>query len=491
MNAGSDTANTPLVRDRSDNSWFSTFDHRRIGMMFLGWTLGALLLGAIFSLWLSMVSTAGKEQDAAFLFQVITYHRLVLVFLFLVPAIPSVLGFSLLPDRIGADGFVFPAMSRVSLRLYVAGLLVVLFSVAIGPVSSGWTLPTPLSLGDRSAFGFLAFGLFFLAAGWFCTGVNFLVTIHHGRSPEMGFFRMPPLAWGLYLGALQLVFSGLIFAIIILYLAGGHLTGKGLFGADSDPLLWQNYFWFALRPAAFFALIPAAGVISEVVAAVSRKKLTAHRMVIGSLIASLAIGLTTWGVHLAGLGQDPGLTFTFSLLALLAVVPIALIAYAWLATMYQGANHDPATTFFLIAFYLLAGAAVLMELILRSPGLGSYLATTMFASVELDYLVWGAILSALLAGLHLWWPELTGRRAGSSLAVTGGLLYLVGLNLALVPQIVLGTRGVPADMMVLARDAGALPQVSLFGWILTVLGLILVLANLAGALMHGEPAESG
>lgn len=491
MNAASSAAGSTghtsyLDGDQGVGAWFSSFDHRKIALMFLGWTLGAFLLGAIFNAWLALKSVGGDQQDAGLLFQIITYHRLVLVFLFLVPAIPSVLGFFLLPGQIGASEFAFPVMNRCSLRFYVIGLVLILASVAFGPVAAGWTLPTPLVLHETGAFGFLAVGLFFLAASWFATGVNFLVTVHHRRADGMGFFQMPLLAWSLYLGAYQLVFSGVMFAIVILYLAGGQLTGKGLFGLDSDPLLWQKYFWFALRPAAFFALIPAAGVISAVVAGISRKPVTSYRVVVGSLIACLGLGLVTWGVHLAGLGQAAGTTFAFSALALLAVVPVSLIAYCWLATMYQGANHQPAPTFFVIAFFLLGGVTVLMELFLRSPGLGAYLGTTMFASAQMDYLIWGAVMSALLAGLHFWWPAMTGRKYRSGMALLGGMFYLIGLNLALMPHLLLGTRGVAADMMVLASGAGSLPGISLVGWALAILGWVVVLSNLASALMNGE-----
>jgi cytochrome c oxidase subunit I len=489
MNAASSAAGSPgnsyLDEGQGLGAWFSSFDHKKIAMMFLAWTLGAFLLGAIFSTWLTLKSVGGDQQDAGVLFQIITYHRLVLVFLFLVPAIPSVLGFFLLPGQIGASEFAFPTMSRCSLRFYVIGLVLVLASVAFGPVASGWTLPTPLVLHETGAFGLLAVGLFFVAGSWFATGVNFVVTIHHRRAAGMGFFDMPLLAWSLYLGAFQLVFAGVMFAIVILYLAGGQMTGQGLFGLDSDPLLWQKYFWFAMRPAAFFALIPAAGVISAVVAGISRKPVTAYRVVVGSLIACLGIGLVTWGVHLAGLGQAAGTTFAFSALALLAVVPVALIAYCWLATLYQGANHQPAPTFFVIAFFLLAGVTVMMELFLRSPGLGAYLGTTMFASAQMDYLIWGAVMTALLAGLHYWWPTMTGRAYRGGFAVAGGLIYLIGLNLALIPHILLGTQGVAADMMVLA-GGGSLPGVSLLGWALAVLGWLMVLSNLASALMNGE-----
>ncbi len=474
----------------SQDSWFHTMDHDRISTLFVCWTLGAFLLGALLSLWLTLKSITGEAGDVGSLFQIITYHRLVLVFLFLVPAIPSILGYRMLPQLIGADEFAFPALSRCSLRFYVVGLGLLILSILVGPVATGWTLPTPLSLGANPGFGFMALGLFFLAASWFVTGLNFIVTVHYRRGTDVDFFSMPLMAWGLYLGAYQLAFAGIMFAIVVMYLAGGQWTGRGLFGEGTDPLLWQNYFWFAMRPAAFFALIPAAGVISAVVERISRKEVTGYRLVVGSMIALLGLGLTTWGVHLAGWGQDAQVTFAFSILALLGVIPVALIAYCWLATIYQGANHLPAPSLFTMGFFLMAGITVLMELFLRSPGLGSYLANTMFASAQMDYLIWGALMSALLAGLHTWYPEVTGRSYNASYALFGGFLYLAGLNLALVPHLIMGTRGVAADMMVLEAGSSTLPGISLVGWSIAVLGLLAILGNLGRAVTDGEPAAT-
>lgn len=491
MNAPASMNPEVRMKARADqDSWFHALDRGRIATLFLGWTLGALLLGGLLSLWLTLKSTGGEAEDVGFLFQIITYHRLVLVFLFLVPAVPAILGYRLLPGLIGTDEFAFPILSRCSLRFYVAGLLLLILSIVVGPVATGWTLPTPLSLGEGAGFLFMAVGLALVAGSWFATGLNFVVTVHYRRAAGMDFTNLPPMVWGLYLGAYQLLFAGLMFAIVILYLLGAQQTGRGLFGADSDPLAWQNYFWFALRPAAFFSLIPAAGVISAVVAKISRKPLTGYRLVVGALIAALAIGMSTWGVHLAGWGQAPERTFAFSILALLAVVPVALIAYSWLATLFQGANHHPTATLFTIAFFLFAGASVLMELFLRSPGLGSYLNNTMFASAQLDVMIWGAALSALLAGLHLWWPEFTGRRAPTGgFAQLSGVIYIVGLCIALAPHVMMGAQGVGADMMVLTAGTSPLPRVSLLGWTLAVLGLAMVVANLVGALVNGEAAE--
>jgi cytochrome c oxidase subunit I len=473
---------TYLQGDNAFGAWFKSRDHKRIGLMFLGWSLGALLLGAIFSFLLTMKPFGAKAIDTHFLYQVMTYHRLILVFLFVAPALPSILGFFLLPGQLGAADMALPGFSRCSLRFYALGMIFILISFAWNPVASSWTLLTPLSLGDGGAFTLMGLGLFFAALSWFMTGVNFIVTVHHGRESGMGFFDMPLLSWSLYLGAYQLVVSGLLFCIIILYLMAGNFTGKGLFGLTADPLLWQRYFWFTITPAALFALIPAVGVISDVIAGVSRQAIHAYRSVVGAMIALLGLGLLSGGVNLAGFGQSAETSFVFSAISLLVAVPMALITFSWLYTMAKGHTPCNAASTYVVAFLLNGGIAVLMGLILASPALGHYLGTTMFASTRLDYLIWGAILSALLAGLHFWWPVISGAQYNTAMAVGAGRLYLVGINLALIPRIIMGTRGLPQDMLFFAEGSSRLGYISSIGWFLALLGLVVAFSNLASSL---------
>ncbi|MEN8008447.1 MAG: cbb3-type cytochrome c oxidase subunit I, partial [Candidatus Krumholzibacteriota bacterium] len=424
--------------------WFTSRDHKKISLMFLGWTSFAFLLGAIFGLFLIVKSLGGRGLEPRFVFQALTYHRLLLVFLFLVPAVPSILGFFLLPLQLGASNMALPSLSRCSLRFYVIGLILVIASLAGGPVATGWTMASPLVVAESGLFTLVAFGLFFSALSWFFTGVNFMVTVHHHRAPGMGFFDMPILAWALYLTGYLLVAAGAVFGVAILYLTASRYSGEGLFGAD--PMLWKNYFWFVTTPAAFFALLPAAGVISEIIAGISRKPVAGYRMVVGSMITLLGLSFLSWGVNLAGQGQDPVTTLVFQALGILAVVPVALIAYSWLATLYQGAVARESVVVFVFAFMVNAGIAAVMGLFLTSPSVGAYLGTTMFAATRLDYLIWGGALSALLAGLHFWWPKMTGKEYSHEVARIGGILYLIGINLALIPNLILGVRGVTGDM---------------------------------------------
>ena len=469
-------------------SWFATMDPRRISLMFLGWITGMFLLGAIFAVNMKLKAGTGDAVDPAFYHQTMTYHGLIMVFMFLVPAIPMVLGFGLLPRQLGAGDMALPFFTRCSLRFFMIGSVLTAASLALGALDTGWMFRTPYSLTSTGAFTVLALGLFFMGASWAVTGINFIVTVHNKRAAGMGFFRMPILSWALYLTGYVLAFAGLVFAIVIMYLAAAKASGKGLFAAGSNPLDWQNYFWFVTTPAAFFALLPAAGVIGEVIAGISRKAVAGYRTVVGSFIALLALSFVTWGVHLIGSGQDEGASFVFAFLSLLTVVPVALLTYSWLSTLYRGSIACAAPTTFVVAFMLCGGIGAVMGLFLSALSLGSYLNNTMFATAHAHYLLLGGVTTAFLAGLHYWWPLLTGRMYNQLQGRLGGVLYLVGMNLAFFPQFIMGTKGAAAGVPETEGYVGWLQSISGVGMLVLLVGLAMVAWNLIRSYMNGPVA---
>lgn len=476
------------TRTASGAGWLTTTDHKQVGLQFLWWTLGAFLLGAIYAVVLRLRVTSGLVEPALYR-QMLTQHGILMVFLFLVPAIPTVLGHYLLPLQLGAGEMKLPWLSRLALRLQMAGTVLLVLSIVFGAVGAGWTFVTPMSLTAPGSFTLLTAALVCVAAAWLCTGLNIIVTVHHGRRPGLGFFRMPVLSWSLYLTAYTLVFAGTLFGVLVLYLAAARGAAAGPFGAKADPLLWQGYFWFAVRPLAWFALLPAAGVITEVVAGVARRPVVGYRTVVGSLIALLALGFTTWGVHLIGHGQAPQVSFAFAALSLLAAVPVALLSFSWLSTLYRGAVACAAPTSFVIGFLLNAGIAVTSGLMLSTLAPAGYLAGTVFATAHLHYVMMGGVLTALLAGLHWWWPRMFGRMYNPLLGRLSAMTYILGLNLAFLPQLIAGARGQAPGLAKVPAAYDGLNTVSTWGmWILCT-GLVMIVSNLFGSLHDG--AEAG
>ncbi len=470
-------------------AWFHSTDHKRISLMFLAWTAGAFLLAMILALMPLIKAVGGPGLSTQLLFETLTYQRLIHVVAWLVPAIPAILGFFILPLQLGARNMALPMLSRCSLRFYVVGLLLMIGSLMAGPVGTGWTLDTHLSLLDPGAYGMLMIGLFFMGLSWFVTGVNFIVTVHHERREGMGFFDMPLSAWGLYLHSYLMVASGLIFGIIVLYMAGSRITTEGIFGWQSDPMAWRTYFWFAIRPVAYFALIPGVGIVSDVISGVSRKASAGYRTLVGAMVALTGIAFVSYGAGLIGQGLSPSGSLVFSALSLLTAIPVALISFIWLSTLYRGSITCGAPSMFSIAFILHAGISTMMGLFLASPAVGAFLGATMFASAQLDYLIWGGATSALLAGLHYWWPKMMGRKYSDDVARIGGVLYIIGLNLALVPRMMMGTKGVPQDLFGLLSDSLPMAEVSSFGWLCVYFGLAVIASNLLVTTWGDEAAD--
>lgn len=487
-NGAAASAGGYLAGPAGTGAWFGTRDHKRVGLMYLGWSMGILLLGLLFQLLLAVKSVGGMGDDPAVIFRTITYERLLLVFFFLAPVIPVTLGYFLLPLQLGARNMALPGWSIWSLRFYVAGLILLLASYLFAAVDVGWTLATPQSLTAPGFFPLLAAGLVLVGLSWMITGVNFVLTVAMRRAPDTGYFDLPLSVWGLYLGGYLLAAMGILLAVCVGYLAAGRAAGHGPFAPGSDPLDWLGYFWFVTRPAAYFALIPAVGVIFTVVEGISRKPAVGYRWVVGSMIGLLALGVSTWGIHLGPWGQSPQTTFVFSVLSVLVVIPAAILGYFLLATLYRGAVACAAPTTFTIAFLLHTGIAVSLSLFLASPAPGSYLGATMFASAQLNYILWGGVLSALLAGLNFWWTKMTGRALNQQVGRFSGILYMIGVNLVLVPQLILGAQGVPADMGPFARGDLGYGEVSGLGYLFLVFGLLTALGNFIGS-FNGDPDE--
>ena len=468
--------------------WLSTFDHKKIALMFLGWTSGLFLLAGIMAGYFKMMDFYGTGGEQANLDRLLTYHGVAMVFMFAVPFIPSVLGFFLLPLQLGAREMAFPILSRLSLRFHVAGIGLMILSLVTYPVGTGWTFLTPFSLIDGGAFFLLALGLFFQGLSWALTGINFICTVHFERRQDMGFFDMPILSWSLYLFSYVLVIAGLLLSIVIMYLAGAEATGRGLFSGMSNPLDWQNYFWFITTAAAFFAAIPAMGVITEVISGLAGKAVVGYRFVVGSLIALLALSFVTWGVHLVGLGQDPAVSFTFSFLSMLAVVPVSIIVYSWLATLNRGAVHCAAPTTYVVAFIFNGGIGAMLGLFLTNMSVGGYLGVSLFQTAHIHYLLMGGVMGAGLAGLHFWWPRITGHRYNNAVGRAGGFIYLIGLNLAFFPQIIMGAKGLAQGAGEAPESLNGLQDVSHIGMAVLLLGLTIAVTNLISSLTSGTEA---
>jgi cytochrome c oxidase subunit 1 len=342
---------------------------------------------------------------------------------------------------------------------------------------------TPVPAATLS-LGLLGLGLSFAMLSWLLTGLNIVFTVHLRRRAGMHFGDMPVLVWTLYLSGIQLILAAIGISIALLILAMFYTTGDAFFGPGSDP--WRKLFAFLSS----LVLLPAVGVMTDVISGLSRKDISAPRVVLGSLISLLSLAVITGGMMLFGHSRETGAVLIFTIIRLMAVIPLALITYSWLSTLHRGAVANTAATTWMLIFCLQAGLTGVMGLVLANPVLGVQLGGSMFASVQHDFLIWGVVVGGLMAGLHLWWPQVTGAEPGSTMARRSACLYVIGLNLALIPRLSPELAGAGQDLMFINAALTIPGIVSAVGWAMTLIALAISFGNLFAAKRSGPMSGS-
>jgi cytochrome c oxidase subunit 1 len=313
---------------RGIRSWLLTLDHKRIGIMYLISTMTAFLLGGIFALLVRTEHlTPGKTiMDADFYNQSFTLHGAIMVFLFIIPSIPAAFGNFILPIMLGAKDVAFPRLNLMSYYLWVTGALCAVISIATGGVDTGWTFYTPYSTTTATAVIPMAMGVFILGFSSIFTGLNFIVTIHKLRPPGMNWFRMPLFLWALYATAILQVLATPVLGITVALLMVERAFGVGIFdpALGGDPVLFQHFFWFYSHPAVYIMILPAMGIISELVATFSHKHIFSYKFIAFSSIAIAILSFLVWGHHMFTSGQSALLGMIFSFITMLVAVPSAI-----------------------------------------------------------------------------------------------------------------------------------------------------------------------
>jgi cytochrome c oxidase subunit 1 len=492
------TAAESYLRDpRGLKSWLLTRDHKRIGLMFLVLTSLALALGATFALLIRTELTlpgptvVSSPRTYNHLF---TLHGAVMIFLFVLPVIPASFGNFMLPIMLGAKDVAFPRLNLASLYLYVTGMVFFLLVLVCGGLDTGWTFYTPYSEQTPSAVILAVVGAFILGFSAIFTGINFLVTLHTMRPPGMGWFRMPLFLWGLYGTALIQILATPVLAITLLLLAAERVLGIDIF--RRDPVLFQHFFWFYSHPAVYIMILPAMGVVSEVISVFSRKHIFGYRFIAYSSLAIALIGFLVWGHHMFVSGQSKLAGMIFSALTFVVAIPSAIKVFNWLATMYRGAIGLAPPMCFALNFIFLFGLGGLTGLFLGSLATNVQVHDTSFVVAHFHFTMVGGVLMGFLSALHYWWPKITGRMYNLPWGQITALTILVGFFLTFFPQFIIGARGMPRRYFDYTRLLEAHPEftfyqmISTAGGYLLVGSLVLVAVNMLQSLFLGRRAPA-
>jgi cytochrome c oxidase subunit I len=438
---------------------------------------------------LELLTPAGDLWTADTYNKLFTLHGVIMVFFFLIPSIPATLGNFLLPIMIGTKDLAFPRINLISWYIYIIGAIVTLVAVFRGGLDTGWTFYTPYSsVASQTAVSTAALGVFITGFSSILTGLNFIVTVHRMRAPGMTWFRLPLFVWAHYATSLVMILGTPVVAITLTLVAAERALHLGIFDPKTggDPVLFQHLFWFYSHPAVYIMILPGMGVISELVAAVSRKQIFGYAFVAFSSLAIAIIGFLVWGHHLFVSSQSLYAGLVFSFISML----VAVKTFNWCATFYKGAVSWESPTFFVVGFMGLFTIGGLTGLYLATMGLDIALHDTYFVVAHFHYIMVGGAVMAFMGGLHFWWPKLVGKLYPEAWAKTCAVLIFVGFNLTFFPQFVLGYLGMPRRYYTYPDELQVWNVLSSAGASILGIGYLLPMIYLTYSLFKGATAPA-
>ncbi len=484
-----------LSHDNSFKSWALTLDHKRIGIMYLVSILFMVLLGGIFALVLRLHLWGGDGSPLLTndqFNQMFTLHGAVMIFLFIIPGIPAALGNFILPLQLGAKDLAFPRVNLLSYYLYVIGSVFFVIVLATGGLDTGWTLYPPYSLEQGHDTNLLAAltGAFLVGFSSILTGVNFIATIQHMRPKAMGWFDMPLFLWSLYASSIIQIIATPVVGVTLGLAFIEHLFEIGIFLPQygGDPVLFQHFFWFYSHPVVYVMILPAMGIVSEVVSVFSRKPIFGYKFIALSSVAIALIGFLVWGHHLFVSGQSNWANIIFSALTFVVAVPSAIKVFNWLATMYKGEIHLHTPMCYNLSFFFLFGIGGLTGLFLASLATDVPLHDTYFVVAHFHFVMVGSVLTAFLMGLHYWWPKMTGRMYNETLGRLACGMIFIGFCGTFIPQFLGGVKGMPRRYAQFGEEFLIYNRASTLGAFVLGAGMFLVLYYLIDSLKNGPKA---
>ena len=474
-------------------SWLLTTDHKRIGILYLISITMFFVVGGLAAVMLRLdLMTPDADLVLTETFnKLFTAHGVVMVFFFMIPSIPSVLGNFLVPLMIGARDLAFPKLNLLSWYLYMAGGTFTLYALLAGGVDTGWTFYAPYSSTYSNTYVMAtAVGVFITGFSSILTGLNFIVTIHKMRAPGLTWFRMPLFIWSTYATSVIMVLGTPVVAVAILLVGCERLLGMGIFDPKlgGDPILFQHLFWFYSHPAVYIMVLPSMGVVSELIPCFARRRPFGYEFIALSSVSIAAFGFFVWGHHMFVSGQSVYAGLVFSLLSYLVAVPSAVKVFNWTATLHKGSISFHTPMLYALGFVGLFTIGGLTGLFLAALAIDVHVHDTYFVVAHFHYIMVGGTVMAYLGGIHYWWPKITGRMYPENWARLSAILIFLGFNLTFFPQYLLGYLGMPRRYHVYPEEFQVLNVMSSAGASILAVGYLFPLTYLIWSLRWGPVA---
>ena len=477
-------------------SWLLTTDHKRVGILYLISVTIFFIAGGILAglMRLELMTPRGDVLGSPDTYnRTFTMHGVIMIFFFLVPSIPAVLGNFLLPLMIGARDLAFPKINLLSWYVYIVGGLLGVYILLNGGVDTGWTFYTPFStMYSNTMVVAAALAVFITGFSSILTGLNFIVTVHTMRAPGMTWFRLPLFVWSHYATALIMVLGTPVLAISVVLIGLERFFHVGVFDPKlgGDPILFQHLFWFYSHPAVYIMVLPGFAVISEIIPCFARRPIFGYRFVAFASVAIAIFGFLVWGHHLFVSGQSMYAGAVFSILSFLVAIPSAIKVFNWTATLYKGSISFETPMLYALGFIGLFTIGGLTGLMLASLAIDVHVHDTYFVVAHFHYIMVGGTVMAYMGGIHFWWPKISGRTYPEIWGKLSALLVFVGFNLTFFPQFLLGYLGMPRRYFEYRPEFQVLNVMSTAGATVLAVGMLMPMVYLALSLRQPKNAGS-
>ncbi len=482
-----------LSREHGVKSWLLTTDHKRIALLYLFTILFFFTIASVAAamMRIELLTPQGDLVTSETYNKLFTIHGVLMVWFFLIPSIPAVLGNFVIPMMLGARDVAFPKLNLISWYLFIIGGALALWSLVHGGVDTGWTFYTPYSTTYANSHVIsMAAGIFVAGFSSIATGLNFIVTVHKLRAPGLTWFRLPLFIWSMYATSLIMVLATPVLAITLGLMSLERFWGIGIFDPKlgGDPVLFQHLFWFYSHPAVYIMILPGMGVISEVITCFSRKQVFGYAWIASASMAIAILGFLVWGHHMFVSSQSIYAGMVFSILSFIVAIPSGIKVFNWTATLHKGSISFHTPMLYALGFIGLFTIGGLTGLFLAALAVDVHVTDTYFVVAHFHYIMVGGMVTAFMGGLHYWWPKITGRLYPEFLGKISAIVLFIGFNLTFFPQFLLGYLGMPRRYHAYPPEFQVFHVLSTAGATILGIGYLMPLMYLIWSLKHGRLA---
>ena len=475
--------------------WLMTGDHKKIGIMYFVFSFLFFLLGGLLALFVrAELALPGLQLFTADQYnQFFSMHGTTMIFMAIIPMLAGLANY-IVPLQVGARDMAFPRLNAFALWLFVFGGILVYCSFFYeGGAAGGWTGYAPLSTADYSpeaGMDLWLMGLYTIGTSSILGAINFTVTILNMRAPGMSLHKMPLFVWTVLVQSVMVIFSTPALAAALSLLFIQRNLGAGFFGTQGDPVLWQNMFWFYSHPAVYIMILPAMGVVSEVLPVFSRKPIFGYKMIAYSTVAIAVLGFVVWAHHMFTAGIGSTLQLFFMLATMTIAVPTGVKIFSWIFTLWGGSIEFTTAMLYSVGFIFTFTIGGISGVFLANVPLDTQLHDTYYVVAHIHYVLFGGSILGIFSGIYFWFPKVTGRMLNETLGKFQFWALFVGFNIAFFPQHFLGLMGMPRRISDYEAGLGweALNMLSTIGAFMIAASIFPLMWNVVTSLIRGRVA---